>query len=106
MSGIREVPIGEVAPGAWLEADVTGPEGRVLLPSGCVLHEAALACLKRVGVSSLRIRAEPVLICRERALRWHVMERRMQHLFRCAGEGPSARKLLRLLCDYRLRQER
>jgi len=92
-----------VSIGAVLAADVIDENGRVLMPSGATLTEAALNSLRRREVPSVTIQSSPTLDPAQREAQRVRLETRLARLFRHAGEQPESRALHHALLSYRLK---
>lgn len=96
----RELPLDEVEAGMVLADDVCDARGAVLLPKGASLTDAVLTGLGRRGVETLPVLVAPTLTDDELAARREQQARRLDHLFRLAGNDRPARELKRLISLY------
>lgn len=97
----KTIDLADAKPGMRVASDVCGlAGGEVLLAAGAVLSEVTLAALARRGVS--RIDVVEALSQEERALRITEIDRRLDILFRHAGNDPLLRKLRKIVREHRL----
>lgn len=100
----RELGLDEVMPGSVLADEVLDAQGKVLLPKGSAVTEATLESLRRRDILTLPVRVATALSADQETARRERIARRLQHIFRNAGDGAPARELQQQVSEYRLGQ--
>jgi hypothetical protein len=83
--------------GMCLGEDLRGAKGMVLAPRGAPIGDALLALARAQGITELRVevQAAPAKVDPE------ARKRRLEHLFRHAGNEALTQALFRTLLEYR-----
>lgn len=100
----KDLPLDMVEVGMVLADEVRDARGTVLLPKGASVSEAVLTGLGRRGIETLPVLVTPALSDDEVAERRLLVARRLDRLFRLAGDDRSVRELKRQVEIYMLEQ--
>lgn len=96
----KTIRLADAQIGMQLAGDVCAANGGMLLAAGSALSEGALAALARRGITKIEV--VEVLSQEERASRMAEIDRRLDVLFRHAGDDALLRKLCEIVRQHRL----
>jgi hypothetical protein len=98
----KDLPLDMVEVGMVLADEVCDARGVVLLPKGVSLSEAVLTGLERRGIETLPVLVISALSDDEAVERQQLVARRLDHLFRLAGDDRPVRELRQQIEIYML----
>jgi len=102
MKKLEALPVAQLQPGMRVASALADENGRLLLPAGTELSDAAIASLQRRGIEQVSIELEveddPAALERYR----QQVTERLDHLFRHAGRDSETMALYRAIAQYRM----
>lgn len=104
MKKTQIVALEDALVGATLAMDVVDEGGRVLMPAGSELTEAARAGLQRREIASVTVEVGDTRDPAETAARQVRIETQLARLFRHAGEQVETRALHQAVLNHRLKE--
>lgn len=96
------MPVAALQPGQEVAAAVLDAGGRVLLPAGTILSEAAIASLGRREIAAIAVVVEVEEDPAATAARRERVIREVDQVFRRAGEGAATRAMYEAILAHRL----